>query len=439
MKTYAHRSSLDSGRGPSRRHILRAAGVSLALPSLAAFSASAAPVAVTRRMLAICNNLGMVPRRFFPTAQGIDYPLSPYLEHLRELRSDFTVFSGLSHPDVDGGHPAENCFLTAAPHPAGGGFRNSISLDQYAAQYIGHLTRLSSLTLGVNQDSGQRSLSWTAGGVLIPCEQKPSQVYARLFLRGDPREVHTQLRRIERGRSIMDTVGEQARQLARDLGPRDRERLDQFSTGVREMEARLVRAQQWEDVPRPVVRSPAPVDLVGNRNYLGKVRLMYDMARLAFETDSTRLITLMLDGVDTPPLQIGAINVKDSYHNLSHHGRDEGKLGQLEAIEHEHMKLLAGLLGDLKRAPEGESSLLDRTMVLFGSNMGDANSHVTTNLPVLLAGGGFKHGHHLVFDPHRNYPLPNLFVSMLQRMGLGTDRFASSTGPMRGLISSPTA
>jgi hypothetical protein len=164
-----------------------------------------------------------------------------------------------------------------------------------------------------------------------------------------------------------------------------------------------------------------------------KVKVMYDLARLAFETDSTRAITLLLDGVSTPVLELADATITDGYHNLSHHGKSEAKRSQLQAIDQWHMKLLAQLLADLKAVRETEDTLLDRTMVLYGSNFGDANAHTCFNLPTLLAGGGFRHGQHLAFDRQRNYPLPNLYVSMLQRMGLETDRFASSTGTMRGL------
>jgi Protein of unknown function (DUF1552) len=163
------------------------------------------------------------------------------------------------------------------------------------------------------------------------------------------------------------------------------------------------------------------------------VKVMYDLARLAFETDSTRAITLLLDGVSTPVLELTDATITDGYHNLSHHGKSEAKRSQLQAIDQWHMKLLAQLLADLKAVRETEDTLLDRTMVLYGSNFGDANAHTCFNLPTLLAGGGFRHGQHLAFDRQRNYPLPNLYVSMLQRMGLETDRFASSTGTMRGL------
>jgi hypothetical protein len=164
-----------------------------------------------------------------------------------------------------------------------------------------------------------------------------------------------------------------------------------------------------------------------------KVRLMYDMARLAFETDSCRLITLLLDSVNSPAIEVEGAHITDGYHSLSHHGKSSGKLSQLEAIDRGHMALLGQLFGKLRQVREDGRSLLDRTMVLYGSNLGNANTHVTTNLPVLLAGGGFKHGQHLAFDRARNYPLPNLFVSMLQRLGLESDRFATSTGTMRGL------
>ena len=193
-------------------------------------------------------------------------------------------------------------------------------------------------------------------------------------------------------------------------------------------------AKEWEHKPKPVVQAEMPTDPADPREYMEKVRLMYDMARLAFETDSSRAITLMLDSVNSPTLaDIEGTHITDGYHSLSHHGKSAGKLSQLEAIDREHMKLLGQLFAGLKATKEGSDPLLDRTMILYGSNLGNANTHVTSNLPVLFAGGGFKHGQHLGFDTERNYPLPNLFVSMLQRMGLEADRFATSTGTMRGL------
>jgi hypothetical protein len=386
-----------------------------------------------RRMLAICNNLGLLPTQFFPKEGGRDYTLSPYLQLLADYRNDFTVFSGVSHPDVDGGHPADNCFLTAAPHPGRGGFRNTISLDQFMAERIGHLTRFPSLNLGVNVQQGERSLAWTSSGVLIPCEEKASDVFRQMFIQGTKDETEAQVRRLELGQSILDAVADQAKALQRDIGARDRDRLDQYFTSVRELEKRMSMSKEWEHKPKPKVSASVPLDPESPREYMEKVRLMYDMARLAFETDSTRLVALLLDSVNSPAIDLEGTKITDGYHNLSHHGKSETKLAQLKAIDQWHMKLLANLFGELKAVQEQDENLLDRTMILYGTNLGNADTHVTTNLPTIFAGGGFKHGQHLVFDKDRNYPLPNLFVSMLQRMGLEADKFASSTGTMRGL------
>jgi hypothetical protein len=183
-----------------------------------------------------------------------------------------------------------------------------------------------------------------------------------------------------------------------------------------------------------VATRSAPLDPASPKEYMDKVRLMYDMARLCFETDSSRTVTLMLDSVNSPAIELDHEHTtSDGYHNLSHHGRSAQKLAQLKSIDEWHMKLLAKLITDLKSVKEDGDNLLDRTMILYGSNLGNANTHVTTNLPTIFAGGGFRHGEHHVFDTERNYPLPNLFVSMLQRMGLEADKFASSTGSMRGL------
>lgn len=427
----------------SRRRFLKGAGIALSLPLLEgmtpvfAQNKSAAvpstPGGKPRRVFAICNNLGLLPEGFFPTESGDRYTLSPYLKAIEEHRSDFTVFSGVSHPDVDGGHPADNCFLTAAPHPGRGSFRNTISLDQYIGERIGHLTRFPTLTLGVNVQQGQRSLSWTSSGVLIPCEEKASDVFKRLFLSGTPEEKAKQLRRLALGESILDAVADQAKALQRGVSGRDRERLDQYFTSVRDLEQRMAMSKEWEDKPKPSAPRSVPLDPESPRLYMDKVELMYDMARLAFETDSTRSISLLLDSVNSPAIEFGDTKTTDGYHNLSHHGKSKTKLDQLRAIDEWHLRLLGKLYSNLKSVKEDGDTLLDRTMILYGSNLGNANTHVTTNLPILFAGGGFRHGKHLAFDKDRNYPLPNLFVSMLQRMGLETDRFASSSGTMRGL------
>jgi BMFP domain-containing protein YqiC len=428
------RTPFASTRRPiSRRRFLRGAAVAMALPFLESMQAPFARTAANsppRRMFCICNNLGLLPERFFPKDSGRDYTLSPYLKLLQEHRDDITVLSGVSHPFVDGGHPSDICFLTAAPHPASSSFRNSISLDQLVAEKIGTLTRFPSLTLAVN---GGRSLSWTRSGVAIPPEGRASQVFNQLFLQGSPAEIEAQVREIDTGRSILDAVAGQAKDLQRQVSARDRGRLDQYFSGVRDLEHRLQESRGWANKPKPKVKTSPPTDPASPAQYVAKVRTIYDLARLAFETDSTRTITLMLNSVGTPVVQIPGATITGSYHNLSHHGMADDKLKQLKVIDEWHVKLLAELFTGLKSVKEEGAMLLDRTMVLYGSNLGDANAHSTTNLPILFAGGGFRHGQHLAFDRSRNYPLPNLFVSMLQRMGIEEIRFGPSTGTMRGL------
>jgi hypothetical protein len=221
--------------------------------------------------------------------------------------------------------------------------------------------------------------------------------------------------------------------MERSIGAADRARLDQYFTSVRELESRLQESKGWERRPKPVVKAPEPQDPASPAQYMAKVENMYRLVRLAFETDSTRSVTLMLDSVSTPVVEIRGATISDGYHNLSHHGKSEAKLAQLRVIDSWHMRLLADLFKGLQGVQENGETLLDRAMVLYGSNLGDANAHSTTNMPVLLAGGGFRHAGHLVFDRNQNYPLPNLFVSMIQRMGIDAGKFASSTGTMSGL------
>lgn len=400
------------------------------VPAFARPASAADPKSTPRRLLAICNNLGVLPAHFFPSESGNDYTSSPYLSLLEEHRSDFTVFSGVSHPNVDGGHPSDISFLTAAPHPASSSFRNTISLDQHIAEYVGVHTRFPSLTLSVN---GNSSLSWTGSGVAIPPEQSAANVFRQLFLQGTQEEVDEKISDIDAGRSILDTVSSQAKFLQKRLGSSDRERLEQYFESVRDLEGRLQASRAWEKRPKPHVEEAEPRDLPSPAFFIQKIELMYRMARLAFRTDSTRAITLMQNGVATPVMNIRGTKISDGYHNLSHHGKSPDKLAQLKAIDEAQMRAMAGLLSELKSIKEEGEALLDRTMVLYGSNLGDANAHSTTNMPIIFAGGGFRHGKHLKFDMVNNYPLPNLFVSILERMGIESNVFTTSTGTMRGL------
>ena len=422
-----------------RRAFFQSAGILFALPVL-----ESAPMANAKksdrhelgrpaRMIGICNNLGILPNHFFPETAGKDYELSEYLKKLSSFKNKFTVLSGVSHPGVDGSHASDVSFLTAAPHPGSGGFRNSVSLDQYIASKIGHQTRFPSFTLGVNAKPGRRSLSWTSGGVLIPCENKASEIYKKLFISGSKDEVRNQIHRLKLGQSIMDSLSEQSKNILKKVSIRDRDKLDQYMTSVREVEKRLLQAEEWEKKPKPQTSEPLPKDPSNPNQYMEKTRLMYKMAKLAFETDSTRSISLLLDSTNSPAIKVEGTKITDGYHNLSHHGRNESKLSQLKAIDNLHMTLLNEFLTDLHSTSEQDSNLLDQSLVFYGSNLGDANKHTTENMPALIAGGRLKHAGHLSFDKNNNYPLTNLFVTMLQAMGINEEKFATSTGAMKGL------
>ena len=421
----------------ARRSFLKGVGVTLALPLLECMSPVFGRVSqpqVPRRMLLISNNLGVLPKQFFPTQTGADYELSPYLKELSEYKKDFTVVSGLSHPGVVGGHSTENCFLTAARGPTKSGFRNQISLDQFAAEKLGQMTRFTSLNLGVNIDKGNRSLSWTRDGVLLPAEDSAQAIFRKMFLQGNPQQVAQQLHRLEERGSILDTLLLQTKSFSQSLGHHDKERMEQYFTSVREVEERLNTAREWELKPRPSTTQAEPPDVKDKKRFFEKFELLLAMSRLAFESDSTRIVTLMVDAFATPVFDLHQNqSTTDGYHNLSHHGQATEKVNQLVDADYQQMGLLRGLLSELSAKKEQGQRLLDHTMVLYGSNMGDANTHDNSNLPILLAGGGFQHGQHLAFPRDANAPLSNLFVSMLQRFGLEAESFGSSTGRLTGL------
>ena len=414
----------------SRRAFLKTAGVSIAMPIFDStprlLKADVGSERPRRRMVLIDFGLGLHPQNLFPKKSGFDYELTPYLDVLRDFRRDFTVISGVSHPDVDGSHAAMKSFLTAAPKPTSSNFKNSISADQLAAEKIGPVTRFRSLTLTLSSGG----LSYSRSGVEIPAEGRPSQLYAKMFLDGNAQDKQKQIQRLKDGRSVMDTVLDQARQIRKQLGSGDGDKLDQYLTAVRETEQSLLKSQAWELKPKPVVDVPAPNDINNGLDIIGRERQMYQMMYLAIQTDSTRLITLLNAGMNAVPLIEG---VTQDYHNLSHHGQDPARLAELKIIEVAQLKLFAEFLNKLAATKEEGRSLLDETMVMLGSDLGNGSNHDNHNLPIILAGGGFRHGQHLAFDQKKNTPLANLFVSMLQRLGLEIDKFASSTGTMTGL------
>ena len=417
----------------SRRTLLRAAGAGIALPLLDCMQSRVSHAATPtppRRMVAIHLESGLMPQFFFPQ-QVAAGPTSPYLDLIADHRGKFTVFSGVSHPNLGPGHEATNCFLTGAPNPLAKNFRNTQSLDQFAAERIGHETRFPSLHVSV-QNSGALSdiLAVSRSGVPIPAETSPQRLYRSLFVEGTAAEKATALRRIEAGGSVLDLVLDKSDRLQRVASARDRMRLDQYFESVRDLEARLARSREWEQRPKPVVDYPEPSDIDDRNQVVEKARLMSDLLRLALQTDSTRCITFYVSTFHVVPHVPG---VSNETHGLTHHGNEPGKIAELRRIEEAQMGILGHLLHALRDIDEQGSPLLDQTMVLFGSGLGSANSHSSVNLPLILAGGGFRHPGHLAFDEQQNEPLANLFVTMLQRMGIEADSFSSSTGSLRGL------
>ncbi len=410
-----------SQTGISRRHFLRAAGACLALPCIGRAAETLPP----KRLVAIHVPLGMMPQFFFPKAGEAS---SPYLDLLAPHREHFTSFSGVSHPGVDGNHHAGQCFLTGAPHPGQPTFRNSISLDQYAAEHIGLDTRFPSLAVSVRKGEHYAdSIAVSRSGVVLPTETSVERLYRRLFVAGTPEEKAATMRRIAAGGSVLDLIRQKAAQLEKNAAAEDRGRLDQYFQSVRELEGRLQRNIEWENRPKPAADYPQPKDIADANEVIAKSKLMFELVRLALQTDSTRVVTLSLSTFSVVPHVPG---VKNETHGLTHHGNEPEKIAELFKIEEAQVAAFASLLEAFRAVGETGGSLLDHTQVLYGSCLGNANSHSNQNLPLLLAGGGFKHGGNLAFDTQNNTPLANLFVTMLQGLGIETSKFASSTAAL---------
>lgn len=399
----------------------------MGLPMLDAMTPAfaAVPLASPKRFVGISLSLGLHGPNLVPNDAGKAYTASRYLRSLQDIRERFTVISGTSHPGVNGGHTAEASIFSACPRPRGGGGRNTISIDQLMAKHFGHETRFPSLVLNTRSET---SPSYTENGAMIPAVNDPRKLFAQLFIEDTPEARRRQNELIRSGKSVMDIIGQEAKALEREVGAGDREKLDAWFTSVRELEKRLELNEAWVGKPKPKVGvPPKPAD---RSNAADEMRAMLDVVFLALETDSTRFITLHCTGNAVRGLE----GVEESYHSLSHHGRDEDKLEQLTIVEQAMVDGWGGFLRRLNGSTHGEGTLLDDTAVVMTSNLGNASSHDNKNMPVLIGGGAFHHGQHLAFSKKNNYPLPNLYLSTLRSMGIMEDSFATSTGQMKGLV-----
>ena len=404
----------------------------MALPWLEAMSPAltrAATLETPRRFVSVSNDLGFHAPFLFPEKAGPDYEPTRYLGPITDMKGHFTVVSGVSHPGVSRGHSADVCILTAQPNAAGSSFRNRISLDQLMAKHLGGETRFPSLALTAS-GAGSMSTSFTDLGAMIAPEDSPESVFAKMFLTETPAALQENLRRMQEGKSILDVVGAEAKAMQRRLGSGDKEKLDAYFTSVRDLEKTISANEAWATRPKPKATAVSPKFPADRNDIIGRQSAMMDVIFLALQTDSTRFITLHTGGGGG---KIPLPGVEEAYHNLSHHGQDPNKISQLGTIEEAQMAAWGQFIRRLQKTQDGNATLLDRSMVLLTSNLGNASAHDTKNMPVVFAGGGFKHGQHLAFDRKNNYPLTNLYVSMLQRLGLPLDKFVTGTTTMRGL------
>jgi hypothetical protein len=431
-----HAPHVIRNRPLDRRTLLKAAGVAVALPFLDAMTPAlatgadvAAGTAPPRRFVGMLTNMGILPDYFFPQQTGPDYTAPPYLELLKQHRQELTVFSGVSLPGVDGGHAAERSFLTGAPGASRGSFHNSVSLDQMMAEQIGGDTRFPSLTLMVGVED--MSISYTRSGAMIPPVRSPVKLYQQLFVENTPEAKIASHERLKADRSLLDGLRERTKALEASVGAGDRQELDQYFTAIRDLEKRLAGSENWVDRPKPKAGEPQPEDVQDNHRLITHTKAILALVRLALESDSTRVATICFNTGTATPREIPGVG--SMVHEMTHHGSRPAVMAELALVESAQFKELAAFLDSLRSVHQGGKTLLDLTAVLYGTNMGSANSHSNDILPVLLAGGGYKHVGHLAFDRKSNYPLSTLYVSLLQRMGIQTDRFASATGTMRGM------
>lgn len=417
----------------ARRDMLRAGAVAIGMPLLDSFGsqrrAMAADRATTpRRLLLVGRPLGYHASFLFPEKPGLAYEPTRYLAHLEPVRGGFTVVSGISHPGHSHHHSEPGLFTGVEweriAHPDRE-LRNSVSLDQFVAERINAETRYRNLVLG----KSNWPTSWTAKGTAVPPEDRPTAAFKALFLDGAPGEVAAEMRRIRHGYSILDRVREEAKALGLDLGADDRRRIDLLFSSIRDAEHALGRSESWAASPKPKVNLPMPTRDPSMQEVAERERLWFDIVRLAFATDSTRVILLSFGEVGTPkvPADVNP-ELVGNHHDSSHHGLDEGKIAKLATIEDIEMHEFGRFLESMRATGEGEGTLLDHTVVVSASNLGNASSHSSQNLPVIVAGGGLKHVGHLAFDRTKNQRLSNLFVRVAQQVGVDVDSFGTSDG-----------
>lgn len=446
-------NSIHQHRSLSRRHVLCAAGVALALPWLNAMSPTVNAAdskfkpwkksqASEPRVIFCYVPNGVSIRQWMPEGEGVGYELSPTLKVMEEVRDDFTVVTGLGHPRCTGGHSGADTWLTGADLKAipGKDYANTISIDQLIAEHHGAQTRFSSLQWsdlsGTGSAGHTHTLSFDRTGTPLPAEDSPRRIFERLFVPESSKDREETLRRYGEKRSILDNVLDESNRLSKRIGKEDQRKLDEYLSSVRSTEQRIERLEQWIDRPKPEVDGSLLQLAMQPHNAHDRpmwIDVMLELAYLSFATDSTRVISF-----EWSREAGGFGGGGENHHELSHHGGDAGMLEKLAIIDRFHLTRLKRFIQFLKQTSEGDQTMLDKTVVVFGSGMnsGEGGDHSPKNLPLIVAGGksfGLKHNRHLKFDTAQHPPLANLLLEIAQRTGVETDMFSDSTSVLSEL------
>lgn len=422
----------------NRRVFLRSSFATLALPALESVAAKSPDAAASKtlsgppkRLICVGNSFGMYPEHFFPKETGSNYAMTPLLSPLKKHRKDFTVFSHLDH-DIKGGHFSVHTFLSGVKMGDAKGMpEGNISIDQRAAEHVGAETRFPSLTIG-SEDGlhGGCQMCWTRTGVRVPPIAGPRELYRKLFINDGAKAQAEAADNLDLRGSILDSVLDDAKSLERRLSGQDRDKLDEYFTSVRDVETSLELDKRWSKVSKPTAPMPEPE----NRSLVEDIPVLYDLIAIALQTDSTRVASFEMAGTGFDTSFFG---LSSGYHALSHHGKKPERIEELVTIEMYQMREFARFLDKLKsiREPDSNGTLFDNAITLFGSGMGNGNAHVNTDLPIILAGGGYKLGEHKRYpaEKGKRVPLCNLYLSLLQRFGVETDFFGTSSGTLTGL------
>jgi hypothetical protein len=417
-----------------RRFVIQSVAGSLALPGLPSLMAESiggnSAVRATRgagvdarRFVAVGNLLGFQQKRFFPETTGKVFEETTLLKPLAANRDQMTIYRGLDH-GLRGGHFAVHTFLSGVLHHESKNRRDgNVTIDQFIADEVGSQTRFPSLTVGSEGGiHGGCQLSWTKSGVRVPPITGPAELFDKLFLTESKQQREQKVKANSLQASILDSVTEEADSLSKRVNQEDKAKLDEYFSSIRDVEKRLEVRRRWADQPKPEPLFEKPA----NTNTVDDLPTLYELIALALQTDSTRIATLEIGGSFLPQ----HLGIDKSYHSLSHHGNDEEAIAHLITLETYQLEHFGKFLTRLAGIRDGEQTLLDSTAVLFGSGMGNGSSHTNTDLPIMLAGGGYGRGEYknVTSKGTGKVPLCNLFVDIARRMGVEKGSFGTSTG-----------